>query len=111
MRRLGPVVSLQEVAIANEVARKNWDGALARVDSVAALSPRRESWLVRRAEILTAAGRPREARATYREALAAIGTLPPRLRETRAMRRLEAQVMRSLDTLGSDEKEKSDAKS
>jgi len=111
LRRLGPVVSLQEVAIENEVARKNWDGALARVDSVAALSPRRESWLVRRAEILTAAGRPREARATYREALAAIGTLPPRLRETRAMRRLEAQVMRSLDTLGSDEKEKSDAKS
>jgi tetratricopeptide (TPR) repeat protein len=113
LRRLGPIVSLEEAAIDFEVAARNWDGALARVDRVAARTPRPESWLARRGEILLAAARPGEARAAFQEALAAIERLPPRLRETRAMRRLEARVRGSLQVseIRSVIEEKNDAKS
>jgi hypothetical protein len=60
-----------------------------------------------------AAARPGEARAAFQEALAAIERLPPRLRETRAMRRLEARVRGSLQVseIRSVIEEKNDAKS
>jgi tetratricopeptide (TPR) repeat protein len=111
--RLGPVVSLEVRAIDFEVAARNWDGALARVDRIVARTPRPESWLARRGDILAAAARPGEARTAFREALTAIERLPPRLRETRAMRRLEARVRGSLPAseIRSVTGEKNDAKS
>jgi tetratricopeptide (TPR) repeat protein len=113
LRRLGPVVSLEVSAIDFEVAARNWDGALARVDRIVARTPRPESWLARRGDILAAAARPGEARTAFQEALAAIERLPPRLRETRAMRRLEARVRGSLQAseIRSVTEEKNDAKS
>lgn len=105
--RLGPLVALQDVAIDLEVQRKNWDGALARVERVAASSARRETWLARRGEILAAAGRPREARESFEAAQQSIEALSPRLRQTRAMSRLEEKVRDSLAAL----KGKTDAKS
>jgi tetratricopeptide (TPR) repeat protein len=113
LQRLGPIVSLEEEAIDFEVATKNWDGALARVDRVAARTPRPESWLARRGEILAAASRPGEARVAFENALTAIERLPPRLRETRAMRRLEARVRDSLQAseIRTVAEEKNDAKS
>jgi predicted Zn-dependent protease len=95
--RLGPLVALEETAIELELRRRSWDAALARVDRVAAASQRRESWMVRRAEILLAAGRDREAREAYVAARTAIDSLPPRLRRTRAMERLDRKVRSSLE--------------
>ena len=57
INKLGPVVTLQLAAIDLELRRKNYDGALVRLDQIAAQSQRKESWLVRRGEILQT-GRP-----------------------------------------------------
>jgi predicted Zn-dependent protease len=112
--RLGPLVSLEELAIDLELSRKNYDGALARLDRTAATTNgRQETRLARRGEILAAAGRPVEAREPFRQAQRSIEGLPPRLRHTRAIQKLEERVRRSLESLrvAGPEKEKTDAKS
>jgi tetratricopeptide (TPR) repeat protein len=111
--KLGPLVSLEDPAIDLEVRRKNFDAAVVRLDRTAALSTRQETWLARRGEILMAAGRRREALASLQQARAAIESLPPRLRQTRAMDRLERQVRSRLARLETapTRKEKSDEKS
>lgn len=100
MRKMGPLVTLQLPAIDLEVSLKRYDAALARVDQVSARLQRKETWLVRRAEILQKAGREEEARKNYREALAAIDRLPPGHRGTRAMQELTARIRAALGTNG-----------
>src|SRR5262249_49018698 len=51
IKKLGPLVTLQLFAIDLEVKQKRYDGALARLDQIAAQSPRKEAWLARRGEI------------------------------------------------------------
>ena len=96
IQKLGPLVSLEEPAIDLELRRKNFVAALARVDRMAALSPRRETWLARRGGILLASGRRREAFESLRQAQRALDLLPPRLRETRAMERLGNRIRSQL---------------
>src|ERR1041385_2750456 len=92
IRRMGPLVTLELSAIDLEVQLKRYDAALARVDTVMSRLQRKESWLVRRAEILKTAGREQEAKKSYRDALAAIEKLPPTHRHTRATLQLEASI-------------------
>lgn len=99
MRRLGPLVTLQLFAIDAELKLKNYDGALARVDKVAERSPRKETWLARRGEILVQAGRAAEARQAYESALAALQSLPPTRRNVPAMLELAKRIQRQIDTL------------
>jgi len=94
--RMGPLVTLELVAIDIETQLKRYDSALKRVDAVMARLQRKESWLVRRAEILKLAGRNEDSKAAYREALAAIEQLPPAHRNTRATLQLEASVRSAL---------------
>jgi Flp pilus assembly protein TadD len=75
---------------------KNWDGALRRVERLARVSPRQESWLVRRGDILSEAGRNAEARAAYAQALEAIESLPERYRTAPATKKLEVHAQRQL---------------
>jgi predicted negative regulator of RcsB-dependent stress response len=65
---------------------------------VAVQSPRKESWLARRGDILAGAGREPEARAAYAAALAAIEALPRSARRTAAMVSLEKHVRAALAT-------------
>jgi predicted Zn-dependent protease len=65
--RFGGLITLQTAAIDIEVGRKNYDAALTRLDRLAAQMPRRESFLLRRAEILLKAGKPCPARADLLE--------------------------------------------
>ena len=111
--RLGPLASLEELAIDLEVERKNFDGALARLDQMFPARGRQETRLARRGEILAAAGRPAEAREAFRQAQRSIEELDPRLRQTRAMQKLEGRVRSALENLhvAGPEKEKTDAKS
>jgi len=88
IERLGPLVTLQLVAIELELARRAHDAALARVDRLVAASPRREPWLLRRGEILEQAGRLSEARLAYAAALEALRTLPEFRRGTPAAQEL-----------------------
>ena len=96
MARLGPVPALQLYAIELELQLGQVDAALARLDRIAAQSPRKEVWLARRGEILTQAGRRKEARTAYTASLAAIEALPSRARQTGAIVALEGQVRAAL---------------
>lgn len=97
--KFGPIVTLMLPAIELEVSAKNFDAALVRVDRLTATAPRKETWLARRAEILTAAGRPTEARATCEAALTAIATLPEPRRLTKATFDLRARIEARLKSL------------
>jgi len=96
INKLGPVVTLQIAAIELELRRKNYDGALARLDQITAQSERKEAWLVKRGEILKLAGRDDEARAAFNAALVAIEALPPAYRQSRAVTALELRARSAL---------------
>ena len=97
--RLGDPVTLQLLAIDLELERGSFDGALRRVDELARQSVRQEPWLIRRATILEAAGRPAEARASYQRALSAIDALPSARRGTKAVAQLESEARAALQRL------------
>jgi predicted negative regulator of RcsB-dependent stress response len=94
--KLGPLVTLQLYAIELELRRRQWAGALSRLDLIAAQSERKEQWLARRGEILTLAGRHEQARAAFASALNAIDSLPPHARSLKATSALEQQVRAAL---------------
>jgi tetratricopeptide (TPR) repeat protein len=93
---VGSVVSLELAAIELERHSKNWDGAIQRIDTMVALNPHRETWLVRRAQILEEAGRADEAHAAYAQALEAIESLPDRNRSADDTIQLETQLRKLL---------------
>jgi tetratricopeptide (TPR) repeat protein len=98
IKRLGSLVTLQLTAIDLELGRHNYDAALARLDAVTSQSERKESWLVRRGEILKLAGRQEEAREAFTAALVAIESLPLERRQSRAVTALQ---LRARSALGS----------
>ena len=99
LERLGQPVTLQMYAIELELQQGHHDQALQRLERIAALSPRKEAWLIRRGEILEQAGRPDDARQAYAGALAAIETLPATRRWNRAVQELEASAEAALNRL------------
>lgn len=99
IKRLGPLVTLQLFAIDAELKQGNFEGALVRVEQVAVRSPRKETWLARRGEILRQAGRPAEAKRAYADALAALQTLPPTRRNVPAMQELAKRIQKEIDSL------------
>ena len=96
IKRLGPLVTLQLTAIDLELRRRNYDAALARLEEITSQSERKETWLVRRGEILKLAGRQDEARAAFNAALVAIESLPPARRQSRAVTTLQLRVRSAL---------------
>jgi tetratricopeptide (TPR) repeat protein len=96
VKRLGPIVTLQLFAIDLELSSKRYDSALSRLELISAQSPRKESWLARRGDILLVAGREDEARKAFTAALAAIEALPPNHRATKATFELERRVRGAL---------------
>ena len=99
LKKLGPVTTLTLAAIDLELKRKRFDAALARLDEITARSGRKETWLARRGEILEQAGRPEDARKAYANALAAIESLAPHVRRTRAIEELETSVRTTIGRL------------
>ena len=96
--KLGPLVTLTLPAIELEVSAKNFDAALARIDRQLATAPRKETWLARRADILSQAGRAAEARAAYESAIAAIEALPVYRKQTKAALTLREHIEGQLKT-------------
>jgi len=92
IRLLGPLVTFQLPAIDLEVFLKRYDAALTRIDTASARMQRKETWLMRRADVLKQAGRMEEAQKNYGDALAAIDRLPPTHRNTRATLDLEQRI-------------------
>ena len=94
--KLGPLVVLQSAAMDVELKQKRVDAALARLDKVMAQFPRKETWLMRRGEILQEAGRGGEAVEAFKGALQAMETLPPARRAVTAMAELEQRIRAAL---------------
>jgi len=97
-RRLGGAITLQLLAIDIEVRERRWDAALERLAAIEASSPRKESWLAHRGEVLLAAGRTDDARRVFQDALAAIAALPPHRRGAPVMAALDARVHAALSS-------------
>ena len=76
---------------------RRYDAALARLERIAAQSPRKERWLARRGEILRQAGRTAESREAFGKALEAIQSLPSYHRSTKATVELENRVRAALE--------------
>lgn len=96
IKQLGPLVTLELAAIDLELRAKNYDAALTRLDTITTQSARKETWLVRRGEILKAAGRHAEARKAFSDAIVAIESLPPERRQSRAMTALQLRARSAL---------------
>lgn len=96
--RLGKLPTLSLAAIELELGQGAFDSALARLDTLREGQPRQEGWLERRGDILSAAQRPELAMQAWRDALAALDALPPRLRGTGAMLQLRNRLSQRLQT-------------
>ena len=97
MSSMGPLVTLQRLAIEIEVDRGNHAGAIARIDDVLAKAPRKETWLVYKGAILASAGHRDQAVDAFRLARAALESLPPRIRSSPAMTALRERIAMNLD--------------
>src|SRR5206468_8109047 len=97
IKKIGPIVTLQLFAIDLEVKQKRYDAALTRLEQISAQFPRKETWLARRGEILQQAGRDKEARDAFRDALKAISILPAPRRQVPAMLELEKRLQALLE--------------
>jgi len=92
MVRLGNLQALQLAALEIEIAQKQYDAALIRIDQAMEPLQRKEQWLTRRGEILQATGRNQEARAAYTAAIASITALPQVPRNAKPTRELETRL-------------------
>lgn len=101
-RRTAAAVTLRTLSADLAQSHGDTDRALANVDAILPAVGRKETWLLRRAEILAAAGRGEEAAASARGALAAVGRLPPALRDTGAMRNVRERAERLAAAPGSE---------
>lgn len=90
--RLGPVITLELRALELEEKLGRVDAAVGRIDRLMADAKRKETWLVRKGDVLRRAGRAKEAGEAYRAALAALDSLPPNVRASKAMQDLEKQA-------------------
>jgi tetratricopeptide (TPR) repeat protein len=97
--RLGPVITLQLYAIELELAKKNYIGALNRLDEIAEKAKRKEKWLAQRGDILRQAGELDQARAAYAESLEHIARLPKSRRNTPVVSRLEESLQEDMTEL------------
>ncbi len=99
IQELGQLVTLQLFAIDLELKKKRFNDALFRLDKITEKSPRKETYLARRGEILEKAGRMEEGQKAYTETLSAIHNLPINLRKTQVMVQLKKRVLNALDRL------------
>lgn len=74
--RVGDEPSLLEALLAVGVELEQWEQVLAAVDGLQKVAPRPEPWMMRRAEVLEAAGQQAEARAAWQKLRDHLLTLP-----------------------------------
>ena len=97
MSSIGPLVTLQRLAIELEIDRGDHAKAIARIDEVLAKAPRKETWLVRKGGILASTGQESAAREAFRRANAAVQSLPVRVRSSPAMTALRKTIANHLN--------------
>jgi predicted Zn-dependent protease len=102
LKALNHPVTLQLYAIELEIDHLRYDAALERLDQIASRSVRKETWLIRRGEILEKAQRLEQAKQAYQAALDAIAALPESRIRNRAVERLQTQATAGIERLGSE---------
>lgn len=100
--RLGQHSSLAYNAIEIEIARKNTDAALRRIDAISKVTPHPGAWMARRAQILTQADRRSEARAAWQNLLDHLATLPPAQQSSEPAATQAREARAALDALKPD---------
>ena len=95
---LGNIQTLARYAVELETRRGNVEAALERLDTILARSPRKESLLLQRGDILLAADRHTEAQQDFLAAQAAIIALPPQRRHTQSVQQLETALTARLQS-------------
>jgi predicted Zn-dependent protease len=88
--------ALLSLAVDLETESGEFDAALPRLDVLQKLWPRPEPWMVRRAELLSAAGRPEQARKAWEDLRAHILSLPNLERATPHLAETLAQAEKAL---------------
>ena len=88
----GSVMTLQLAAVELELKLDESEAALSRLDHLISAAARQEVLLYRKGEILERLGMAADAARAYEEASLALERLPPRLRSTKRMRELDAQL-------------------
>jgi tetratricopeptide (TPR) repeat protein len=101
IEKLGKIPSLVLRALDLELAMKNFDAALRRVEEAQHDAPRPEPWMARRAAILEQAGRLDESRAAWKALAEHLSSLPDQERTSRAMTTIADEAHRALDKLRS----------
>ena len=101
IEKLGKIPSLLIPAIELEIARKDFDAALRRVEEARRDAPRPEPWMARRAAVLAQAGRIEESRAAWKALAQHLDSLPAQERTSYAMSKLTEETRQALATLDS----------
>ena len=101
IEKLGPIPSLALRAMELEIATKNFDAALTRVEALRKSAPRPEPWMARRASVLAQAGRIEESRAAWQALVAHLEALPNLERGSHAMSKLAENARQALASLAS----------
>lgn len=99
LRKFPKLVTLQTAAIDLEVKRRNYDAALERLEKLTAAAERKETFLVKRGEILLRAKRPCEARTSLSEAKAGFESYSSFRRRVRAVREQIARLEKLLKAI------------
>jgi tetratricopeptide (TPR) repeat protein len=97
--KLGAIPSLVLRAMELEIATKDFDAALLRVEAMRNTAPRPEPWMAKRASILAQAGRLSESRAAWQALAAHLTALPNLERGSHAMSTLMEEATRALAAL------------
>lgn len=96
MQQFGLLITLQELALQLEIKNALYDNAIKRINAIMKPLQRKETWLVRKAEVYEQSQQPQAAKATYREAQKAIQQLKPRLQNTDVVKALSKKIEESL---------------
>ncbi|MCE9609116.1 MAG: hypothetical protein K8R23_02695 [Chthoniobacter sp.] len=99
IEKLGAVPSLVLRAMDLEIATKDFDAALSRVDAMQKSAPRPEPWMARRASVLAQAGRIDNSRAAWQALVEHLAALPNLERGSHAMSKLAEDARQALAAL------------
>jgi tetratricopeptide (TPR) repeat protein len=99
LEHFGFVISLYEELVAMSLAADDFDSALGYIDEVIEALDRKETWLVRKAEVLATCGRHAEALESYQVAADAIAQLPPYIRNTYSVLTIQNHIETGMTAL------------
>lgn len=97
VKRLGPVITLEQAALELERRLGNYDAALSRLDGMIKRMPMKDTYLAQKGDVLAQAGRYEEARGAYQQALDEIAKLPPFKKNLSAKQQFEKELRTLVD--------------